>query len=87
MLPEQSGLTLTEMATRLGRDKGRLSKYENNHIGLSIRSAPYPASPTRPHVGPLLVGRPVGFNLVPPGRLGPTWATPWASSGATHRTG
>lgn len=34
-LREQAGLSLTEFANLLGWDKGRLSKYENNQIGLS----------------------------------------------------
>jgi len=34
-LREQAGLSLTELADRLGWDKGRLSKYENNQLGMS----------------------------------------------------
>lgn len=35
-LREQAGLSLQELAERVGWDKGRLSKYENNHLGLSL---------------------------------------------------
>lgn len=35
-LREASGLTLQGLAERVGWDRGRLSKYENNRLGLSI---------------------------------------------------
>ena len=35
-LREQAGLSLRELAERLGWDKGRLSKYENNQLAMSL---------------------------------------------------
>ena len=35
-LRQQAGLSLEEMARRIGWDKGRLSKYENSRLGLSL---------------------------------------------------
>ena len=35
-LREQAGLSLQDLAERLDWDKGRLSKYENNHLALSL---------------------------------------------------
>lgn len=35
-LRETAGLSLAELAEKVGWDKGRLSKYENNHLGLSL---------------------------------------------------
>lgn len=35
-LREQTGLSLLDLATRLGWDKSRLSKYENDHLALSM---------------------------------------------------
>ena len=35
-LREQAGLSLQELADRVGWDKGRLSKYENNHLALAL---------------------------------------------------
>lgn len=35
-LREQANLTLQELADRVGWDKGRLSKYENNYRALSL---------------------------------------------------
>ena len=35
-LREQKPLTLESLAERLGWDKGRLSKYENNHLAVSM---------------------------------------------------
>jgi transcriptional regulator with XRE-family HTH domain len=32
---EEQGLTLTDLAEKLGWDKGRLSKYENNQLAIS----------------------------------------------------
>lgn len=35
-LREQAGLSLQELADRVGWDKGRLSKYENNRLALAL---------------------------------------------------
>ena len=35
-LREEAGLSLQELADRVGWDKGRLSKYENNHLALAL---------------------------------------------------
>ena len=36
---EEAALSLSEMAKRLDWDKGRLSKYENNQLGISLSVA------------------------------------------------
>src|SRR6266851_5093844 len=36
-LREQASLSQKQLADELGWDKGRLSKYENNHLSLSLR--------------------------------------------------